>query len=89
MRNFTKFLIGSFLFPFIYTASYGAVIFVDKNLSSNCLSGNYSIAGRNCSGADGNAYSTIQSALNSMNGGDDIYMRGRHISRRKYYCSFQ
>ena len=76
MRNFTKFLIGSFLFPFIYTASYGAVIFVDKNLSSNCLSGNYSIAGRNCSGADGNAYSTIQSALNSMNGGDDIYLRG-------------
>ena len=76
MRNFTKFLIGSFLFPFIYTASYGAVIFVDKNISSNCLSGNYSIAGRNCSGADGNAYSTIQSALNSMNGGDDIYMRG-------------
>ena len=76
MRNLTKCLIGSFLFPFIYTASYGAVIFVDKNLSSNCLSGNYSIAGRNCSGADGNAYSTIQSALNSMNGGDDIYMRG-------------
>ena len=66
----------SILFCFFYSVSYGAVIFVDKNLTSNCLSGSYSISNRNCTGSNGNAYNSVQFAIDSMNGGDDIYLRG-------------
>ena len=51
-------------------------IYVDNTLSQNCTSNNYSIANRNCSGSDGNAYTTVQAAINAMNGGDDIFVRG-------------
>jgi hypothetical protein len=56
--------------------SQAANIYVDQTLSSDCTSGTYSIANRNCNGADGRAYNTIQEAVNAMNGGDDIYIRG-------------
>ena len=55
-----------------------ANIYVDWNLSSDCTSGNYSVANHNCSGSDGNAYNTIQEAATAMNAGDDIYIRGDH-----------
>jgi hypothetical protein len=58
--------------------SQAANIYVDWQLSSDCTSGTYSIANRNCNGADGRAYNTIQEAVNAMNGGDDIYIRGDH-----------
>jgi len=52
-----------------------AVIFVDNQLSSDCL-GNYSIANRNNTGSDGDAYNTPQKAANISNPGDTIYFRG-------------
>ena len=76
MRNFTKCLILTILISLVCKVSYGAIIFVDQTLSSNCPSENYSTTSRSCTGSDGNAYTTIQSALNAMNGGDDIFMRG-------------
>lgn len=56
--------------------SEAANIYVDQTLGANCTSGNYSTANRTCTGSDGNAYTTIQAAINSMSSGDDIYMRG-------------
>lgn len=51
-------------------------IYVDQNLASDCVSGNYSIANRFCDGSDGNAYNTIQKAVNAVSIGGTIYMRG-------------
>jgi len=51
-------------------------IYVDKTLSSNCSAGNYSTANKNCGGSDGDAYTTIQGAVNNMNKSDDIFIRG-------------
>ncbi len=74
-KNFLVFLIACFLNLFIFTNVFSADIYVDRTLSSNCTSGNYSITNRNCNGSDGNAYRTIQGSINSMSGGDNIYMR--------------
>ena len=49
--------------------------YTDNLLSSNCTSGNYSIANRNCSGSDGNAYTTIQAAASGVGPGDRVYVR--------------
>jgi hypothetical protein len=58
--------------------SCAANIYVDQTLTSDCTAKDYSIANRACTGtvSDGNAYRTIQSAINSMNVGDTIMMRG-------------
>jgi hypothetical protein len=54
----------------------GRTIFVDNQLTANCLNNNYSIAGRNSAGADANAYTTIQGAATASLPGDLIYIRG-------------
>ena len=54
----------------------GRTMFVDNQLTANCLNNNYSIANRNGSGADGNAYTTIQAAATASRAGDAIYIRG-------------
>ena len=64
-----------FLSPLGGANVQGADIYVDKTLSGNC-SGNYSIANRTCSGSDGDAYTTVQTAVTAMSGGDDIFIRG-------------
>ena len=52
-------IIGLFILcPFIANAT---TRYVDANLGSNC-SGNYSIASRNCTGSDGNAYTAANLA---------------------------
>lgn len=56
--------------------AWAATLYVDNTLSADCVSGNYSIANRDCSGADGRAYNTIQKALNAVIVGDTVYMRG-------------
>jgi hypothetical protein len=61
---------------FICSDLFAANIYVDSTLGSNCTSGRYSVVNRNCSGSDGNAYNTIQVAINAMSPGDTIYMRG-------------
>ena len=55
---------------------FAANIYVDKTLSSNCTTGNYSTENRSCSGSAGNAYNTIQQAVDNMSTSDDIYIRG-------------
>ncbi len=50
-------------------------IFVDNQLTTDCLTGNYSIANRNCLGSDGIAYNTIQKAANNVSAGDTVYIR--------------
>jgi hypothetical protein len=73
------------LFHFLLSHSlWAANIYVDNTLSSDCTSGNYSITNRDCSGSGGNAYNTIQEAVDVVTAGDTIYMRGgtynEHIS---------
>jgi len=55
---------------------FSATIYVDRNLQSSITNGSYSILNRNNSGSDGNAYTTIQAAINACSPGDIIYMRG-------------
>jgi hypothetical protein len=56
--------------------SLSATFYADASLGSNCVAGNYSIAGRNCNGSDGVAYTTIQAAVNAaMLPGDFVYVR--------------
>ncbi len=66
-------------------AAFGATYYVDGNLSSNCT-GNYSIALRNCSGADGNAYKTIAGALaGAISPGDTINVRAGTYKERNSF----
>lgn len=61
---------------FVGSNAWAANIYVDPTLGANITNGTYSIANRNSSGSDGNAYKTVQAAINAMSGGDDIYLRG-------------
>jgi len=67
------FFVVILLLPSVVSA---ANIYVDQQLGSDCTSGDYSIANRNCNGADGNAYDTVQEAINVVGAGDTIFMRG-------------
>lgn len=62
------------LFPFYCWAT---TYYVDGQLGSDCTSGNYSVAKRNCTGSDGNAYNTIAEIANSgsLHPGDTILIR--------------
>jgi hypothetical protein len=62
---------------FLFAAGHvhAANIYVDQTLGANCV-GNYSIANRACTGSDGDAYTTIQAAMNAMSPGSKIFMRG-------------
>ena len=73
-----KFKIIFFVLTFLLigSAGFAADIYVDQTLSQNITDGKYSIENRNNSGSDGNAYTTVQGALDAMNPGDHIYMRG-------------
>lgn len=54
--------------------AWAANRYVDSMISpASC--GTYSIASRNCSGSDGNAYKTIQSASDASAAGDTIHIR--------------
>jgi hypothetical protein len=54
--------------------------YLDVNLSATC-SGNYSIASRTCSGSDGDAYQTLQGAINALASGDTLYIREGNYTR--------
>lgn len=60
----------------ISVASAITGIFVDPILSGNITDGSYSSTNRDNSGAQGNAYTTIQAAINAVVEGSAIYMRG-------------
>ncbi len=55
---------------------FAASLYVDSSLTGACTNGNYSISSRNCNGSDGDAYTSVQAALNAMSPGDTIYLRG-------------
>ncbi len=54
--------------------SYAQVIYVDPQLSVN-YTRNYSISNRDCSGSDGDAYKTLQSAANAVIAGTLVLIR--------------
>ena len=54
--------------------SLGAVIFVDNQLPADCI-GTYSIANRDNSGSDGDAYNTPQEAADAVSPGDTVFIR--------------
>src|SRR4029077_18524151 len=59
-------------------AAKGATHYVDGQMSGNCTTGNYSIARRNCTGSDGNAYGTatgLQTVASVVSAGDTVYVR--------------
>jgi len=60
----------------VVSASWAANVYIDNTIGSDCTSSNYSVASRNCTGTDGNAYRTIQNGINNASVGDVIYMRG-------------
>jgi hypothetical protein len=80
MKKKLQFLICSCLltniFLIISVDLLAANIYVDKTLSGNITNRSYSISNHNNSGSDGNAYTTIQAAINAMSPGDTIYLRG-------------
>jgi len=71
----TLFFLSIFFVPKSIQAQSINSIYVDGNLVSNCTSGNYSIANRNCNGKDGNAYKTIASGLSNITSGQTLYIR--------------
>jgi len=67
-----SFLMTGVLFPIRAGAE---TIYVDNQLTNDCK-GKYSIANRDCSGSDGDAYDTPQEAADVVNPGDIVYFRG-------------
>jgi parallel beta-helix repeat protein len=61
---------------YIYGASaQAATRYVDARLKTDCVAGNYSLAQRDCSGADGDAYTLLSRAINLMTAGDTTVVR--------------
>jgi len=56
------------------TSAMAATLYVDNQLESDCQ-GTYSIANRDASGSDGDAYDTIQEAANVAIAGDTVLIR--------------
>ena len=55
---------------------FGRTIYVDNNLTGDCLSGNYNITGRSCWGSDGVAFNTLIGASNNVTAGTTVLIRG-------------
>jgi hypothetical protein len=81
MYYFKKLLLAFIIiFAFWYCTSEAKIIFVDNTLPYDITDGSYSVKNRNNSGKDGNAYCTIQQAINVVSAGDTIYIRqGRYL----------
>ncbi len=67
------FLTGLLLMNF--TPASAATIYVDHQLTDNCA-GTYSITNRDCSGTDGNAFSSLANAAAVAEAGDLVLIRG-------------
>lgn len=63
------------LLTFVATDAWATTRYADNSLASDCTSGNYSIASRNCTGSDGNAYNDFASAVSATQAGDTLYIR--------------
>jgi hypothetical protein len=87
-KNIIILALGICLFAiFCLSLISAATIYVDKNLTSDCLGSNYSIAGRNCFGSDGNAYTTIRKSMNVATAGDIVLIRGGNYSELEVHES--
>ncbi len=62
--------------------SNAQTIYVDKQLSAGCT-GNYSISNRDCSGSDGDAYKTLQSAAAAAVAGTQVLIREGEYSNEQ------
>ncbi len=67
-------LLLSILFCFALSA-HATTRYVDGTLAADCIKGEYSIANRTCTGADGDAYNTIAESIAVMAAGDTTYIR--------------
>ena len=74
MKLITSTLSG-IIFLLVASMAWSATYYVDRNLTNDCTSGNYSITNRNSSGSDGIAYNTIKKAANVVSPGDTVYVR--------------
>ena len=73
--NQTRYAVFTFTLILVFSSSsLGVVIFVDNQLPDDCI-GTYSIANRDNSGSDGDAYNTPQEAADVVNPGDIVYFR--------------
>ena len=61
----------------------GTTIHGDVALAADCTVGNYSIANRDCTGADGNAYNTVAECINALSPGDTCRLRGGDYAGQK------
>ena len=78
IRSFFFFLILCWGFIDLYatTDAEAKTFYLDGQLTFNCLSGTYGIANRDCTGTDGDAYHTLQDAIDNLGGGDTLVVRG-------------
>ena len=75
MKNLNTRIIFISMLLFTFTSySHGVAIYVDNSLPADCV-GNYSIANRDNSGSDGDAYVLPQDAADVVNPGDIVYFR--------------
>ncbi len=66
-------LVGASCF-LIFNTGIAQTIYVDGQLMADCI-GNYSVANRNCSGSDGNAYRTLAGAAAVATAGTTVLIR--------------
>jgi len=62
-----------------------SVLYVDGQIASNCIN-NYSIQGRDCTGTDGSAFTTIQQAADLVQPGSTVYIRGGTYQNNENNC---
>ncbi len=74
-RSLYSIYLFAFIFVFTQNTMNAQTIYVDNQLTSDCT-GNYSIADRNCSGSDGDAYNTLAEAAGSAVAGNTVLIRG-------------
>lgn len=55
--------------------SISSTFYVDGNLTSDCLNGNYSITNRNCTGSDGTAFKKVNDAFAYLIAGKTLLIR--------------
>ncbi len=68
-------------FVLLLTAASAQTIYVDNQLMAGCT-GNYSIANRNCSGTDGDAYNTLAGAAGAATAGTTVLIRAGIFSEQ-------
>lgn len=81
------------IFIIMVQTVFASTTFVDGSLTSDCITGNYSLSKRNCTGNDGNAYSTIcKGIVNTDIGGgyvdirEGIYRQSKCSLSKAFIC---